>query len=402
MKPFTKALFSVLFLVGTIYSQTVTTLTGPIDGGTGGVSVDAEGNIYVADFGTNLGSGNTPGDKVFKVTPAGEVTVFATGLVGASGNHFDSNGDLFQSNIAAGRISRITPDGTVSTFVSSGIFGPVGIAIDENDDLFVCNCGNNTIQKVTSQGVSTQFASSSLLSCPNGITLADDGNFYVANFNNGSILKITPNGSVSFFANVPGNNNGHLVFFDGDLYVAGRGANRIYKVTLAGEVSVFAGNGVRAVVDGPALQASFSLPNDLAFDPTGRFLYVNDVLNPPNQAILEPMVVRRIDLGQPTGIADDDGNQPAAFTLFQNFPNPFNPSTSISYELPQSERVILQIYNVLGEKVRTLVDERQAAGVQSVVWDGTDDAGQIVSTGTYVYELTVGDVSEKKKMMFVK
>ena len=71
--------------------------------------------------GCKLGVGYIPGDKVFKVTPEGVVSVFATGLVGASGNAFDSQGNLFQSNIGAASISKIAPDGTVTPFSNTGL-----------------------------------------------------------------------------------------------------------------------------------------------------------------------------------------------------------------------------------------------------------------------------------------
>ena len=86
---------SVLFIVRTGISQEleVITLTEPIPGGTGGVSVDKKGNIYVSDFGPLLGQGSAgTNNKIFKITPDGSVSVFAEGFEGASGSHFDSKG----------------------------------------------------------------------------------------------------------------------------------------------------------------------------------------------------------------------------------------------------------------------------------------------------------------------
>ncbi len=258
-----------------VKTNEVMTLTD-LPAATGGVDVDAQGNVYVTDIGA---APTRRGQTVYKVTPEGVFSIFAQGggLLGASGNEFDSNGDLFQANIRGNSISKISPSGVESTFIASGLASPVGITIDAGDTLYVANCGNNTIQKISPSGVINQFASSSLLSCPNGIVLADDGNFYVANFNDGRILKITKQGVVTLFATLPGANNGHIVFRDGLFYVAARGAHRIFKINMSGEISVFAGTGVRGHSDGTALQATFSLPNDLAFSPAGDILYINEV-----------------------------------------------------------------------------------------------------------------------------
>ena len=380
------------------WGQTVSTLTESIPGGSGGVSIDKAGNIYVADFGNKLGTGYIPGDKVFKVTPEGEVSVFATGLVGASGNAFDSQGNLFQSNIGANRISKITPDGTVTTFSNVGFASPVGIVMDEDDNLYVCNCGNNTIRKVTPNGVSTQFAASAILSCPNGIARDNEGNFYVANFNNGIVSKITPNGqSVSVFVTIPGNNNGHITFANGELWVAARGANQIWRVSLDGQALHVAGNGIRRVVDGPALQASFGSPDDLVFDSTGTILYVNDVLNAPNQAILTPMVVRKIVFENPTSVEDSGKRLPQTFALHQNYPNPFNPTTEISFDLITAGYTQLRVYNLAGQELVTLINEELPAGSYKATFDAHEFA-----SGVYTYELQSNGIKNSRMMLLLK
>ena len=80
---------------------------------------------------------------------------------------------------------------------------------------------------------------------------------------------------------------------------------------------------------------------------------------------------------------------PKKFDLAQNYPNPFNPSTQIGYDLPEQANVRLQIFNMLGQKVRTLVDQEQTAGTKTVRWDATDDFGNQVVAGTYVVRLQV-------------
>ena len=93
---------------------------------------------------------------------------------------------------------------------------------------------------------------------------------------------------------------------------------------------------------------------------------------------------------------------PAATKLLGNYPNPFNPTTSISYQLSADGWVTLKIYNTLGEEVATLVNEYQTAGTRSAVWNGTNDAGSQVATGIYIYRLTAGNIVTTEKMMFVK
>jgi len=272
----------------------VRTLAGPIPAGTGGMDVDRDGNVYTADFGETLGG--PPGTTVYRITPDGRVEAWATGLVGASGNAFASNGDLFQSNIRAGVVSRIAPDGTVRTF-ATGLAAPVGIAVVPGDTLFVANCGNHTIARVDPDGAVHPFAASELLRCPNGITLASDGNFYVANFGDGSVVRVTRRGDVSLFATLPGGNNGHILFGNDRLYVVARRANQIYELDLEGNATLLAGTGERGLKDGPALEATLSVTNDLALSPDGRRLYFNDVgqtTEPHN--VLTPTVVRYVEL----------------------------------------------------------------------------------------------------------
>ena len=100
--------------------------------------------------------------------------------------------------------------------------------------------------------------------------------------------------------------------------------------------------------------------------------------------------------------AKGSDSRPQRFSLSQNYPNPFNPRTSIRYALPQDAEVRLTIYNILGQKVATLLDEPQSAGFKAVWWDGKDAEGDEVSSGVYFYRLTAGEFSEIKKMMMVK
>jgi hypothetical protein len=93
---------------------------------------------------------------------------------------------------------------------------------------------------------------------------------------------------------------------------------------------------------------------------------------------------------------------PMEFSLSQNVPNPFNPSTDISFALPRDSKVSLTIYNVLGQHVTTLVDDYMAAGYRTISWNGTDQTGRTVASGVYFYKLKTDDFSSTKKMMMLK
>jgi hypothetical protein len=93
---------------------------------------------------------------------------------------------------------------------------------------------------------------------------------------------------------------------------------------------------------------------------------------------------------------------PAAFSLAQNHPNPFNPNTRIMYNLAADCHVTLDIYNVLGQKVSTLVDEYQKAGSKTVEWNGRDASGVNVASGIYFYKITAGSFVDIKKMVLLR
>jgi hypothetical protein len=94
---------------------------------------------------------------------------------------------------------------------------------------------------------------------------------------------------------------------------------------------------------------------------------------------------------------------PSTFGLEQNYPNPFNLSTSISIRLPQSDHVRLDIYSVLGQHVKTLVDDQLSAGIHTYLWDARDAAGEVVASGVYFYRLSNGtNTVLSKKMILLK
>ncbi len=104
-----------------------------------------------------------------------------------------------------------------------------------------------------------------------------------------------------------------------------------------------------------------------------------------------------------TGIEKEPKNSlPRHFALEQNFPNPFNPSTEIRFALPQNARVQIIVYNILGQKVRTLISKNMTVGWHSVKWDGSNDAGQLMPSGVYFYKMETRSFVKVRKMLYLR
>jgi hypothetical protein len=124
---------------------------------------------------------------------------------------------------------------------------------------------------------------------------------------------------------------------------------------------------------------------------------------PLSQPFKLPLIVHA-----PTGVegGGPESSVPIAYSLSQNYPNPFNPVTRMRYDVPNSTnnqvRVLLRIYDMRGRLVRTLVDEEKDPGSYSVLWDGKDERGEVVSSGVYLYRMESEDFSSLKKMILLK
>ena len=125
--------------------------------------------------------------------------------------------------------------------------------------------------------------------------------------------------------------------------------------------------------------------------------YVNILTNDPSLPVADVLVTRDLL----SGIGDLE-TLPTTYAIAQNYPNPFNPTTTIKYQLPQVSDVKLVIYNVLGQRVRTLVNNRMETGYHSVVWDGLNEQGSSVASGVYIYHFQAGDFQKTMKLMLLK
>jgi hypothetical protein len=127
--------------------------------------------------------------------------------------------------------------------------------------------------------------------------------------------------------------------------------------------------------------------------------YVDDVA-PQDSFIV--YLIRAYVSYKTTGNNDVIELLPTSYALDQNYPNPFNPSTIITYTLPEMTNVRIKIYDALGREVRSLLDEVKSAGKHNILWDGRDNSGNRVSSGTYFYQIIAGDFVQTRKMVMVK
>jgi hypothetical protein len=136
-------------------------------------------------------------------------------------------------------------------------------------------------------------------------------------------------------------------------------------------------------------------------------MYSNEIAYWPWQAIFSfyPQKIARIHLSSSSTSIEDEGSGTTianSFKLHQNYPNPFNPTTVIYYDLPHPARVEINVYNILGQKIETLINGFQPKGKHSVTWEGKDLKGRTVASGIYFYKIVAGDYTCVRKMIMLK
>ena len=260
--------------------------------GAGGMSIDAQGNIYMADMGiapipglNDYGS-NAGGTNILKITPSRDVSILSTNYDIPLGNLIASDGYLYQSGYDEGNLWRVDLTNGQRFKVDTGIplQHPDGIAEDDQGNLYIADCGANRILRLSPNGDAFPFPA--LGRCPKGIVYAN-GFFYIS-YNNetGMIRRMDTEGNIEDVGAIPVYIPedypldyfmwlGFLAFHNDALYIAGTSTHKIYKMTLDGEVSTFAGTGQIGLQGGDALRSRLNRPMDIIVSNDGESLFFN-------------------------------------------------------------------------------------------------------------------------------
>lgn len=356
------------------WAQTVETVAGPSPRINNGLVVHASGEIYASDlFGTGFN-----GTSLYKITPDGSSTLYATGLSQPAGLVFDTAGLLYVAEFTSGEISTVDAQGTVTLF-ASGLSQPSDLVFDAAGTLYVTNYGNGTISSISPTGMVSLFATG--FSQPVGLAIDPDQNLYCANLNTGNIHKVDTLGNVAILATLMDFPIGFMTYSQETLYVCSTGGHLIYRVSLAGDIDLWLGNGLAGTVDGDATIAQFTNPDGIAASPTGDTLYVSEN---------NTQLLRRIILNTTTGL---DGPLFSPLSGLTLSPNPIDDEATLSYELSHPCQIEVELLSVTGTGVKTLLSAHQQSGRHTLKLPVSD-----LPAGIYYCQLKGGGGTQTIKL----
>ncbi|MBK7445085.1 MAG: SBBP repeat-containing protein [Ignavibacteria bacterium] len=394
------------------------------------IAADNLGNVYVAATSVGSGTGqdyatikyNSIGDTLWvrRCNPFTNSDEFATSI------HLDDSNNVYVTGISwGGKFVTVKYDSEGVLKWTSVYNGPefsqngeitVMSDIDQYHNIYITGrslgTGTNfdyaTI-KYNSAGVQQWAAryngTGNYLDFPYGIKADGSGNVYVTGRSDGSgtgedfaTIKYNSSGEqqwVKRYNSAGGSGDGATslgVDATGNIYVTGYSSGN--GTSLDYVTIKYNSNGDqiwKIVYDNGSGISAYDLPKALVLDNTGNIF----VTGASTQNISEDFCT--IKYTQSVGIRQISSGVPEQFSLSQNYPNPFNPSTKISYELRVTNYVLLKVYDVLGNEVKTLVNEKQNAGTYEVSFDASN-----FSSGSYFYKLVTNGFIETKKMFLIK
>ncbi len=401
----------------------------------GAMAFDEEGRLYFVDY------INGEGARIARLEADGRVTTFAgTGEFGYEGDGgsarearfrfrarsfragslvFDTEDNLLVADYGNGRIRRIDSQGLISTLVdvaevdrngevfqrNGEIFWPNLLAIDTGGLLYFSvnsqvfrRHGDGTIERVAGSGErgfggDGGLAIQAQLDSPSGMALDGQGGLYIADLLNHRIRYIKPDGLIETIAG-----NGKRDLDIPPCVAAEKPLQRSGNRCLAA-----LGDG------GLATEATIWYPEQLLLTGEGDLLVgMESALQGGfwgGGVFSQLRRICRVGKSVPTAVEESVSADlsDAGFPSLHIYPNPFNPEVTIAFRLEQPARVSAVLYDVLGQRVRTLAESAQRpAGQYQFIWDGRNSAGRSLSSGTYFFKLSIDDVAETSKLTLLR
>ncbi len=266
--------FAFMLFPVTLIAQQVTTLVNDLSTRfRDDLIFDAAGNLYCADY---------PGNSVYKRTPDGVVTTFASGFNTPNGLAFDSQQNLFVADNLGNRIYKLDYNGQfLDTFA---ITGPSGlIKMPDSDTLLFTQYPGNSFSKMAPDGTIVPVYSGSPINGAVGLAWSPDGRLYMANFNDSQVFEVIFGATVTLdsIATIPGPSAGDpwlgfIEYANGYIWATAYNANKIYKVNPTNGLVTLVAGSANGSTDGSVDTARFSKPNGIVASSSGDTLYISD------------------------------------------------------------------------------------------------------------------------------
>ena len=341
------------------YGQTVTTFFSDSD-----VILD---DAMIFDSQGNLFGSNFAGNSVYKITPSGESSVFASGLANPNGLAFDSQGNLFIVEYSANIIHKYASDGTLiqSYPVPDGFPSNIIKAFD-SDDMIFTNVSDQSINRLSADGTITKLFVGQPIDIPVGLTYDDMGNLYIGNYLNREIYKLVGD-NVQYIATIPDSGTvfpylAFITYAKGSIWATNYGESKIYSVNQnrLNDVSIFSGS-ERGTMDGDYTEATYFFPAGIIYNAEEDALYVNQYFNGS---------VRKI-----SNITDYERPK----LVFKVAPNPVNQQFLAFGSLPEAGDYNISVFTM--------------SGVMVYETNGTTSNNKRVSKRIFIDEFSAADAS---------
>lgn len=296
---------------------------------------------------------------VFIALPPGTITqtVVIPGMGFLNDVTSDNTQYVFVSDTGTGKIYKIKTDDYSFSTLATGINSPNGLFYDGDNDRLI-NVPwilNAPILAVSLSDGSVTPLKETILTQPDGIARDMFGNYYISYWGNNSIYKFSSDFSEGPILITSGHNSPADIYFR--------------ELTSTGKV--------KNSTDSKSNTGILIVPNF-----NGNTVEFNELTN--------------------LSIAESEISIPTEFQIHQNFPNPFNPTTTIFYDISKESNVRISVFDLLGREIIKLVDQTEPIGSRSITWDGRDYSGSFVNAGVYIYQIETEGFIQTKKMVLLK